>query len=193
MNCRPSRFLLNLGAGLSPLLVGLVWWGAPSATTVQDDAAATSEFSRASIGVVVSDVARSVDFYTKALGFKEVPGFSVPGEFCRKAGLTDGHALTVRVLMLGEGDGATRLKLMNVPKAGPAPAKLDFVHSQLGLSYITLHVKNSRGAVSRLKKAGGTLISKGIVPIDPSNPEGVCLSVLRDPDGNIVELVGPRG
>ena len=73
---------------------------------------------------------------------------------------------------------------MSVPEARPVAAKLD--------DDITVHVNDSERAVARLKGAGGGLISEGIVPIDPTNTDGVCLSVLRDPDGNIVELDGPR-
>ena len=69
-----------------------------------------SEFARTTIdlGVVVSDVAKAVTFYTDAIGFSEAPGFSVSAEFCADAGLTDHKKLDIRVLVLGEGQLVTQ-------------------------------------------------------------------------------------
>ena len=41
------------------------------------------------LGCVVSDVDKAVAFYTQAIGFKQVSGFSVPGDYASKVGLTD--------------------------------------------------------------------------------------------------------
>jgi hypothetical protein len=41
----------------------------------------------------------------------------VPGNWTKDVGLTDGQALDIHVLVLGEGKGATKLKLMEVPGA----------------------------------------------------------------------------
>ena len=147
-------------------------------------------FSRKTIdlGVVVSDVEKSVKFYTEAIGFKEIKGFSVPGEFCKNAGLTNGAPLTIRVLVLGEGETATKLKLMAVPDAKPKKTNSKFIHSQLGFSYITVFVTDTKAAVERLKKAGAKPVAKGPVEIPGAK---AALTVVRDPDGNLVELVGP--
>ncbi|MGY8688097.1 MAG: VOC family protein, partial [Verrucomicrobiales bacterium] len=61
------------------------------------------------LGLVVSDIEKAVAFYTKAIGFTEVPGFQVPADFAKDAGLTDSKKLKIRVLTLGE--GGTKLKL----------------------------------------------------------------------------------
>ena len=104
--------------------------------------AAESEFSRHTIdlGVVVSDVEKAVKFYTEAVGFTEVKGFSVPADFCTNSGLTDGKKLDIRVLVLGEGPDATKLKLMHVPGAKSKSSDNGFIHSQLGFSYLTIFV-----------------------------------------------------
>lgn len=152
------------------------------------------EFARKTIdlGCVVSDVDKAVAFYTKAIGFTEVQGFSVPGGFCKEAGLTDGKPLEIRVLVLGEDDTATKLKLMSVPGAKNKPSDNQTVHEQLGFSYITIFVTDTEAAVARLKKAGVKPIAKGPVPLPEGLPQGVFLTVVRDPDGNLVELVGPK-
>src|SRR5436190_16975823 len=79
--------------------------------------AAENDFARTTIdlGCLVSDLPKSIKFYTDAVGFTEVQGFSVPGEFCADAGLTASKELDIHVLVLGEGESATKLKLMHVP------------------------------------------------------------------------------
>ena len=144
------------------------------------------------LGVVVSDVEKAVKFYTEAIGFTEVQGFSVPGDFCKDAGLTAGKKLDIRVVVLGEGASATRLKLMSVPGVKSKKSDNRTLHSQLGFSYLTIHVKDTTAAVARLKRAGVAPIAKGPVPLPKGLPQGVFLTVLRDPDGNLIELVGPK-
>ncbi len=143
------------------------------------------------LGIVVTNLDKSVKFYTDAIGFKEAPGFSVPADFCTEAGLTDNQPLKIRVLVLGDGPTATKLKLMEVP--GVESKKVDnaFVHSQLGYRYLTIHVTSGAAAAERLKKTGVKAVAKGPVALPAGLPAGMALTVVRDPDGNLVELVGP--
>lgn len=152
------------------------------------------EFSARSIdlGVVVSDVEKSVAFYKDAIGMKEVSGFSVPGEWCRDAGLTDGQKLDIRVMVLGEGPNASKLKLMHVPGVKTATADNKFLHSTFGFSYITIGVTDTTAALARLKKAGVKTVSKSPIALPDPLPSNIILTVVRDPDGNLIELVGPR-
>jgi lactoylglutathione lyase len=144
------------------------------------------------IGVVVSDVKKTVKFYTEALGFKEVPGFSVPAGFSKNVGLTDNAALKIRVLILGEGEGATKLKVMELPGVKSRKSENRFIHSQLGFSYLTISVKDTTAALKRLEKAGIKPIAGGTQELPEPLPQGVYLTIVRDPDGNLVELVGPK-
>ena len=153
-----------------------------------------TEFSKTKIdiGVVVSDVEKAVKFYTDAIGFQEVKGFSVPADFSTDTGLTDGHPLEVRVLVLGEGEGATRLKLIEMPGVESEKSKNDFVHTQLGFRYLTVHITDTTKAMARLKKAGVKPIAKTPSLIPEGIAKDVYLTIVRDPDGNMVELVGPK-
>ncbi|REK19643.1 MAG: bleomycin resistance protein [Planctomycetota bacterium] len=143
------------------------------------------------IGVVVGDLDRAVKFYTEAIGFKEVPGFSVDAEFCTNAGLTDGKRLDIRVLVLGDEASATRLKLMEVPSAQPKRAENAHIHSQLGYSYLTIYVADGNRALERLGRAGVRPLGRGPVPLPADLTPGLALTVVRDPDGNLIELIGP--
>lgn len=155
---------------------------------------ASKDFSSTTIdlGMVVSNVEKSVKFYIDAVGFKEIDGFSVPGEYCKDVGLTDGQPLKIRVLTLGEGDTATKLKLMQIPGVKTKKSDNQFIHSQFGFRYLTVFVTDTTAALERLTKAGVKTVAKTPMELPKGLPQGVFLTIVRDPDGNIVELVGPR-
>lgn len=156
--------------------------------------AAEDEFLSKTIdlGCVVSDIDAAVKFYTEAIGFTEVKGFQVPADFATDAGLTEGKMLDIRRLVLGEGDGATTLKLMQIKDAGGKKSDNTHIDSQLGFSYITIIVKSTDAALERLKKAGVKPIAKGPVTLPDTLDPSLALTIVRDPDGNMVELVGPK-
>ena len=153
-----------------------------------------SEFTRTTIdvGVVVSQLAKSVKFYTEAIGFKESAPFTVSAEFCADAGLTDHKPLSIRVLTLGDGDTATKLKLMELPGVKIQTSDNAFIHSQLGYRYLTIFVADADATLARLKKAGVKPLAKGPIALPPGFPAGMALTVVRDPDGNLIELIGPK-
>jgi lactoylglutathione lyase len=119
-----------------------------------------------------------------------VKGFSVPGAFCEDAGLTDGKPLTIRVFVLGEGESATKLKLMQL--AGAKKNDNQFITNEYGFRYLTIFVSDTTAAMERLTKAGIKPLGKGPVAIPKEIAPSTFLTVVRDPDGNLVELVGPK-
>ena len=151
---------------------------------------AKGNFARTTIdfGIVVSDVEKAAQFYTEALGFTEVPGFDVSKEMGGDSGLSNYQAFHVRVLVLGDEASATKIKIMEFPKAPGKKIDNQFIHSSLGYSYLTIFVSDTTAAVERAKKAG-------VLPVkEPYQLGGGnnYLTLLRDPDGNIIELVGPK-
>ncbi|HEX3726739.1 MAG TPA: VOC family protein [Pirellulales bacterium] len=162
-----------------------------SATVVL--AADKSEFARTTIdvGMVVSDAARAIKFYTEAIGFQEGQSFSVSSEFCADAGLDD-QTLDIHVLTLGTGPTATKLKLMEVPRVDTKKTDTKYIHSQLGYRYLTIFVADATAAFDRLAKSGVKPLAKGPVPLPAGLPAGMVLCVVRDPDGNLIELIGPK-
>ena len=158
-------------------------------------AATEPPFPRTTIdlGCVVTDLDASVRFYTDGIGFREVKGFEVPADLARDAGLTDSKPLAVRVLVLGEGENATKLKLMQVAGTAPRTGDTEFVHSHTGFRYLTIFVADTDAALARLAKLGVKPMAKSPVALPGSlAPAGTHLTCVRDPDGNIVELIGPR-
>ena len=142
-------------------------------------------------GIVVSDLAQAAEFYTKGLGFMEEPGFDVPAAMGGDSGLSDYKPFPVRVMVPADGPGATKVKLVAFPDAPGAKAKNDFIHTTLGVSYLTIFVSDITAAVERARKAGAAPLATGPVLLPKGFPDGVYLAVVRDPDGNMIELVGP--
>ncbi len=185
MNQLPSlkavACVVVLGAGLFALA------GAKEKEKV---ASRPGEFASTTIdlGIVCSDVERSVDFYTQAVGMTELSGFDVPGELGRDVGLTDNQPFHVHVLTLGKGDKATKLKLMEFKKTPGKKAEHGFIHSTVGMRYTTIAVNDIAAANLRMIAYGSMPLGKGLHEI----PNGNFLGVYRDPDQNFVELVGPK-
>ena len=162
-----------------------VLWAAP-ATHAADPA---SSFSKPTIdiGVVARDVEKSAKFYTETIGLKEIEGFSAPAELGKKIGLVDSHPINVRVFVTDEIEGATRIKLMSFPDAmGKLPDR-SYIHSTIGINYLTLYVADMDQALARLKKADAKLLGETPVSLGGKTQ----LVVVRDPDGNFIELIGP--
>jgi len=144
------------------------------------------------IGIVVSDIERSAAFYKNALGLTEVPGFDVPEAMAGDAGLSAYKPFHVRVFVARNAAGATKVKLMQFTDTIAKPQDNAFIHSTLGYRYLTLAVTDMTAAVERARKAGAAPIAKGPVPLPPGFPKGIYLALVRDPDGNLIELVGPK-
>ena len=139
-------------------------------------------------GIVCSDVERSVDFYTQAVGLTELEGFDVSGELGKNVGLTNDQAFRVHVLVLGKGEHATKMKLMEFKKAPGSKGNQEFIHSTMGMRYTTVFVNDIAAANLRMIAYGSMPLGKGLTEI----PGGRLLGVYRDPDQNFVELVGPQ-
>jgi catechol 2,3-dioxygenase-like lactoylglutathione lyase family enzyme len=142
--------------------------------------------SAVDIGIVASDIDKSAKFYSESLGLTEVKGFSVTGDLGRKIGLIDNHPVDIRVFVPTDASTATRIKLMSFPAAPGKAADQAFIHSTLGLRYLTFHVSSIDKALERLAKTGVKPI--GETPISLGNHRQ--LIAVRDPDGNFIELVG---
>ena len=148
----------------------------------------SSAFARTTIdvGIVVSNVEKSAVFYKNALGFTEVPGFDVSAEMGGGSGLTDNQPFKVRVFVLSDEPTATKIKLMQFPQTPGKKVDHRFIHSSLGYSYLTIFVSDTAASVERAKKAGAVIVKKPY-QLGGNN----YLTLVKDPDGNIIEFVGP--
>ncbi len=143
------------------------------------------------IGMVVSNLDTSVAFYTEGIGFQHAKGFQVDSELANAAGLTNNKPLDVRVLVLGNDKAATKLKLMQIAGTAPPSGDTAFIHSHTGFRYLTIIVADTSLLLSRLKKLGVEPLANSPVTLPEHLVPGMSLTCVKDPDGNIVELIGP--
>ena len=141
-----------------------------------------------SFGIVVSDIDKSLAFYKDAVGLVEVKGFDVSAEMGGDAGLSDHRPFQVHVLKVADTPDATQVKLMQFADTPGARPDNTFIHSTYGIRYLTLRVADTDAAIERAAKAGVKPIAKCPYLL----PSGQYLTLVRDPDGNMVELVGPK-
>jgi lactoylglutathione lyase len=172
-------------------LVGALAFGLGVSANQQDAPETNFASEVIDLGMVVSDIDKSVKFYKEVIGFEEIEGFKVPPQFALDTGLANNHLLDVHVLVLGKGEKATKLKLMQFKTAPGVRVDNTFIHSSYGYRYLTIPVKDVNAAVARAGKAGAKPIAKCPVPLPAGFPEGLALANYRDPDGNLIELVGP--
>jgi predicted lactoylglutathione lyase len=81
---------------------------------------------------------------------------------------------------------------MEIKGAKAAPGKNAFIESQFGFRYLTIMVADTTASVEKATAAGVKPIANGTVAIPKDIAEGMYLTILKDPDGNFVELVGPK-
>jgi catechol 2,3-dioxygenase-like lactoylglutathione lyase family enzyme len=152
--------------------------------------AAEEEFAQKtiSIGMVVSDLEKSMSFYKDVVGMVQVDrtSFDVDAEFAKKSGLTDGIELHIQVLKLGKGEEATQLKLMTF---GDKPKKQEneYLHSHTGVQYLTFMVAELEPILERIKEHKVKLLGECPIPLGPDR----AFVLIQDPDGTFVELIGP--
>ena len=157
-----------------------------------DEAGLEGPYRKATIdvGVIVSDIQKAEEFYEEALGFEEIDEFDVSAEVAGKSGLTDNKKFTADVMAIADSESATRIKLIEIADAPGARPDNAFIHSTYGPSYLTLHVDDIDAALKKAAGAGVKPLKDGPVRIAANSP--VYIALIRDPDGNFIEFVGPR-
>jgi glyoxylase I family protein len=117
------------------------------------------------IGILVSDITRSLAFYCDVLGLTVIGAMPVPF----------GH-----MHRLAFGDSFVKLiDPIKAPPAGPLG-----LTRALGFRYLTFQITNIDEVCSACERAG--------VAFDIPRQEllpGVIIAMVRDPDGNVVEFV----
>lgn len=149
---------------------------------------AQSEFSSGliGVGVVTKDLDKSLDFYLNVIGMTKVSEFDVDGDFGTSSGLTDGIGFHVDVLKLQDSPDANQWKIMSFKKEGSHPMPL-YIHDDTGMQYITINVNSLAPFLERIKKHNVKLLGETPVPLGETDH----FVLVQDPDGTIIELIGP--
>lgn len=137
--------------------------------------------------VTVSDLDRAVDFYQNALGLSIADRFAVGGEAFATA--VDQTGASGRFVHLVAGDGTAdaadrvRIELVEFEPEGEPRGADDLVEP--GTSHVGFEVDDVDAAVADLPD-DATLVS------EPQTTEsGARVVFVRDPEGNLVELLEP--
>jgi catechol 2,3-dioxygenase-like lactoylglutathione lyase family enzyme len=147
-----------------------------------------SEFPMGSIqiGVITSDLQKSIDFYTKVIGMTKTGAFSVDETFAAKSGLTGGLRIDVTVLKLKDDPEAAEWKLLSFGKEATHPPQ-KYIQDDVGIQYITIFVKSMKPFLERLEKHNVEHLEEMPTFLE----DGRQFVLVQDPDGNFIELIGP--
>ena len=140
-----------------------------------------------SIGLTVSDLDRSVDFYTKVLSFEIVSEFEAEGEQHEK--LTGVFGLHSRSARLRLGDEAIELTEYLAPQGRPAPP--DARSNDRWFQHVAIIVSDMDRAYSWLRqhKVQHASPSPQRLPDWNKNAGGIRAFYFRDPDGHPLEVL----
>ncbi|GAB3280101.1 hypothetical protein GCM10027347_55090 [Larkinella harenae] len=153
-------------------------------------ASAQSNFSSKviGVGVVVTDLQRSLDFYVNGIGMVKTGSFTINEDFGKRSGLTNGIAVNVTILKLENSPEATDWKLMSFDKKATQPkAKSTYIQDDTGMQYITLQVKALKPIIDRLTQMKVPFLGSTPTPLNGKSH----FVFVQDPDGTFIELIGP--
>jgi catechol 2,3-dioxygenase-like lactoylglutathione lyase family enzyme len=140
-----------------------------------------------SIGMTVSDMDRSVDFYTKVLSFQKVSEVEVLGsEYERLQGL---FGVRLRVVKLQLGNESIELTEYLTPKGRPIP--IDSRSNDRWFQHIAIAVSDMDKAYQQLRKYKVQHASTAPQRIPDSNKAaaGIRAFYFKDPDGHNLEII----
>lgn len=129
------------------------------------------------VGLTVSSLDRALEFYRDALGFPVLDRFEVSGEAFAEVTSVDGAAGSF--IHLDAGD--VRLELVEYDPVGAERTRSDI--NQPGATHLALAVEDADAAFEALPE------SVEHVGGPRTTDSGTRLGFVRDPDGNLVELL----
>jgi catechol 2,3-dioxygenase-like lactoylglutathione lyase family enzyme len=143
--------------------------------------------SAISVGVVVEDLNKALDFYINVIGMVKTGEFSVDAAQAKELGLSNGNRFDVKILKLENSENAAEWKLMSFGKKA-SHARPTYVPDDNGVQYITIFVKSMKPILERIKKYGVKTLGKSPTMLDADRQ----FVLVQDPDGTFVELIGPK-
>ena len=133
------------------------------------------------IGLCVSDIGRSTDFYCNALGFTEIGRMTVDDDASERLLAVPGLVLTLVYL---ERDGF-RLELLGYTAPGTESDNELRPMNRLGFTHLSFRVDHPDALATSVVEHGGRLLGERTVTFSGGN-RGL---MLTDPDGNLLELI----
>ncbi len=171
------------------LLVLVLSWGARPAATAEPRGINGHPLVKAldSIGITVSDLDRSVEFFTGVLTFERISEVEIAGEeFEHLQGVFGARA---RIARLRLGDESIELTEYLAPKGRPFP--VDTRSNDRWFQHIAIIVSDMDRAYQRLRQHKVQHASTGPQRLPDWNPNagGIKAFYFRDPDGHYLEIL----
>jgi catechol 2,3-dioxygenase-like lactoylglutathione lyase family enzyme len=182
---KPSRHLLFLSLVLA-LVLG---WGARPAAPADSWGPSAQPLVDAvdSIGITVSDLDRSVEFFTDVLTFEKVSEIEIADEeFEHLQGVFGARARVARLKLGGE---SIELTEYLAPKGRPIP--VDMRSTDRWFQHVAIIVSDMDRAYQRLRQHKVEHASTGPQRLPDWNPNagGIKALYFRDPDGHHLEIL----
>jgi catechol 2,3-dioxygenase-like lactoylglutathione lyase family enzyme len=139
------------------------------------------------VGLTVSDMERSLAFYTRVLPFAQVSDVEVAGP--EYEALTGVFGCRLRVVGLRLGDERLELVEFVAPRGRPAPA--DARSNDRWFQHVAIVVRDMDAAYAKLRAARVEHASTGPQRLPDWNPAagGIEAFYFKDPDGHPLELI----
>jgi catechol 2,3-dioxygenase-like lactoylglutathione lyase family enzyme len=139
------------------------------------------------VGMTVSDLDRSIEFYSKVLSFEKVSETEVWGEDYEH--LQGVFGLRIRVARLRLGDEHIELTEYLAPKGRPIP--VDARSHDRWFQHIAIIVSDMDKAYQHLRRYKVTHASSGPQRLPDWNPNagGIKAFYFKDPDGHVLEIL----
>lgn len=138
------------------------------------------------LGVVVSDLEKSLDFYINGIGMVETHSFTINEDFSKRSGLSNGIPTSVTTLKLEDTSEANEWKLMSFGKESTEPNP-EYIQDDTGVQYITIKVKALKPVIERLRQMKISFLGNTPTPLN----QNLHFVLVQDPDGIFIELIGP--
>jgi catechol 2,3-dioxygenase-like lactoylglutathione lyase family enzyme len=138
------------------------------------------------VGVIVSDMEKSLEFYTKILGMEQTGTWQSSREMSTTYGVNSGKAFDIIDLKLDCEGYVLKYKLNktegNMPNqiSSSGPPEI-YSFEKIGTRYLTINVKNVDPFIERIKE---NHIKFKMVTL----PDGYRVVLLHDPDGALLEI-----
>lgn len=138
------------------------------------------------VNIVVSDLERSVEFYTSLLGLRR--GFEAVLEGDWIAQVTGMNGAQARCVFLESDDPTVRLELLQYISPTGTALEVNSLPHTMGVRHVAFLVDNLDALVERLRAAGVEMVSDPVlVPFAVSTMGRKRLCYFYDPDGTLLE------
>ncbi len=135
------------------------------------------------VGLCVSDLDRSIRFYTDGLGFELAEGWDIPDAMSPLAEVESPMACRAQMVV----NGAFKIELLGWTSPDADGESL-VRRNQIGFTHLSVYVRDLPSVTARLVDLGGTVLEHTRMRIPmPNGPMDVLF--VGDPDGVRIELI----